>query len=587
MANTILTPGQTGAQNCDQPAAVADTTQYLEKDKHLGEFDTEVDKNLARENIGVYPKESVYTKTESDLATNKAVQESMQQHLNTPDPHGILSQVEQDLLNYIKRDGTTAFTAPQTGVDPISDFHLTTKKWVTNLINQHINAVDPHKILPQVKTELALYAKIADVYLKSDVYNIREIDYKLGDFVRRDGSTPFTKPQYGIDPTVDSHLSTKRYVDMVMQSHLTDIDPHGFIALLNQRLAQYYRKSEVYNKAEVYNRTQVDAIIRSLVVDAAKEAIQDALSEYDSLLGDKVKAAGFVKNDGTTPFIAPQKGVEAVDDTDLVIYSQLKELEKELPIWYTSGPSMAEVGFVTNGYEFAPQYSFQDLMDLIFYGSTVTVVSPEWANIGSTVQVDCGVHGNSSELTKAELFQNDVLIATFYKEDLVNGHYFVTSKPLYEDTTFHLVCTYFTDRQKEATDITKLAYGIFTGTLKKWQPGNTVTWDQLQEQIASDPENNTMTEGIGKDVTSITQHYNFQDSELRHIFLAVQSDYPDIKQMTTITQQFTRDAFDVIDIIPLQIPNVVGNTLYRFYIFKQAQAQMDLDVTFVFDQSNE
>lgn len=583
MADTILTPGQNKDQD-NQVQPDEETKNYLIKDNYLGEFDTDVDKNLARENIGVYPKESVYTKEEADLATNQKVQEALQQHLDTPDPHGTQEYVRQELLNYIKRDGSTPFTFPQTGVDPISDFHLVTKRWVTNLINEHINADDPHQILPRVQKALQQYATIADVYLKGDVYNTREIDSKLGDYIKKDGTTAFTRPQYGVDPTVDSHLSTKRYVDLVMQSHLTDVDPHGFISLLNQRLASYYRKTDVYNKSEVYSRNQIDAIIRSLVNEAAQEAINDALSVYDTTLNDKILKGGFIKDDGSVPFTKPQKGVEAVDDNDLVVYSQLKNISESFPIWHTSGPASKEVGYVTEGYEFAQQYNVQDIMDLIFYGATILVDSPDYANVGDVVDVNCEIHGSLAGFIKATLYQNDIAVKIIVKNDLVDNTIVVKSNTIFQNTTFKLVCEYENGLVKEGMDTTKVAYGVFVGTLKKWQPGNTVTFEQLQEQVKSDPTNNTFTTGVGQDVIEIKQKYSFEDPELRHIFIATQVDYPSLKQMSTIAQQFTRDAFDVLDVVPLKIPNVEGNTLYKFYIFKQAQAKMDLEVTFIFNQ---
>lgn len=583
MADTILTPGQNEDQD-NQVQPDEETKNYLIKDNYLGEFDTDVDKNLARENIGVYPKESVYTKEEADLATNQKVQEALQQHLDTPDPHGTQEYVRQELLNYIKRDGSTPFTFPQTGVDPISDFHLVTKRWVTNLINEHINADDPHQILPRVQKALQQYATIADVYLKGDVYNTREIDSKLGDYIKKDGTTAFTRPQYGVDPTVDSHLSTKRYVDLVMQSHLTDVDPHGFISLLNQRLASYYRKTDVYNKSEVYSRNQIDAIIRSLVNEAAQEAINDALSVYDTTLNDKILKGGFIKDDGSVPFTKPQKGVEAVDDNDLVVYSQLKNISESFPIWHTSGPASKEVGYVTEGYEFAQQYNVQDIMDLIFYGATILVDSPDYANVGDVVDVNCEIHGSLAGFIKATLYQNDIAVKIIVKNDLVDNKIVVKSNTIFQNTTFKLVCEYENGLVKEGMDTTKVAYGVFVGTLKKWQPGNTVTFEQLQEQVKSDPTNNTFTTGVGQDVIEIKQKYSFEDPELRHIFIATQVDYPSLKQMSTIVQQFTRDAFDVLDVVPLKIPNVEGNTLYKFYIFKQAQAKMDLEVTFIFNQ---
>lgn len=47
----ILTPGAGG--ECAQPITTAEPTNYLEKDNYLGEFESEVEKELARTNLGV------------------------------------------------------------------------------------------------------------------------------------------------------------------------------------------------------------------------------------------------------------------------------------------------------------------------------------------------------------------------------------------------------------------------------------------------------------------------------------------------------------------------------------------------------
>lgn len=96
-----------------------------------------------------------------------------------------------------------------------------------------------------------------------------------------DGTTPFKRPQLGIDPKSDGHLTTKRYVDNLIQEHLYDIDPHGFISTLNDRLSKYYRKTETYSKSETYSRQQLDSIISGLVRDAANSVLDEHIHSYD------------------------------------------------------------------------------------------------------------------------------------------------------------------------------------------------------------------------------------------------------------------------------------------------------------------
>lgn len=78
----------------------------------------------------------------------------------------------------MKRDGTTTFTSPIVGVDPIDPDHLSTKDYV---------------------------------------------DRKLRDFnptlyMKRDGSTSFENPVSGFDPNLPDHLATKRYVDEAIKA---------------------------------------------------------------------------------------------------------------------------------------------------------------------------------------------------------------------------------------------------------------------------------------------------------------------------------------------------------------------------------
>jgi hypothetical protein len=39
-----------------------------------------------------------------------------------------------------------------------------------------------------------------------------------------------------------------------MYKHLVDVDPHGFIATLNNRLAYYAKTANVYDKSQTYSR---------------------------------------------------------------------------------------------------------------------------------------------------------------------------------------------------------------------------------------------------------------------------------------------------------------------------------------------
>lgn len=590
--NTILTPGQTGGQECAQPLQEQDT-QYLKKDNYLGEFEEEAEKSLARENLGVYPKTSVYTQQEADIKSKTLIQEAMQQHLATEDPHGILPQIKSELTGAVKQDGSTPFLNPQTGVDPISDFHLTTKRFVQKLLNDHLLADDPHGIISQVEDILANYVKLSQVYLKNQVYTTQEVDSKLSGFIKKDGTTPFTKAQIGVDPLIDSHLSTKRYVDQVMWNHLVDIDPHGFMTTLNQRLANYYKKTETYSKAETYSRVQIDSIIRSLVKDAALEAIQEHIYQFDphNILAE-IKKEEYVKQDGSTPFKATQKGVEGVELNDLVTLSQLQNLQQKLQesidnkecIWRTSGPVQSTVGHVEDNSEVPSVMTFQEIMDAIFYGKMIDVTSVPVAAIGSIVDVTMCIRGGGV-IQYAELYQNNQLIGTYYKEDFKDCCYTVNSLPIVQDTTFLFKVYYCNGSVLTDTWETKVSFGVFVGLLPQWYTGSIITWDYLLSLVQDDSFNNKFYgQYCPSNIEDINHRYNFQNpKDPKHLFIVVPKDFPELHQLITPSQQFGTDAFDIIDTIPLRLPGMTEDFLYTIYIYKQVLVTLNnLDVTFQF-----
>lgn len=580
MANdTILTPGG----DHWEPTPVQETTQYLERDNFLSEYETEGEKAVVRENLDVYNKASVYTRQESDIKLDESIKKAFDKYLNLEDPHGILPVVRQMIEGFVKEDGSTPFIAPQTGVDPVQDFHLTTKRFVTKILRDHLGEKDPHQILPEVENMLEQYVKQSQIYFKNQLYTKNEIDSQSNKYVRRDGTTSFTKAQIGVDPQIDSHLATKRYVDKVIYSHLVDIDPHGFVSLLNQRLASYAKVNNVYDKSQTYSRVQLDSIIRGLVGEAAKDAINDHLNTFDphNTLAE-VRKERYVKQDGTVPFKAPQKGVDAVDPQDLVTLHQLQEKTNQT-VWLTSGPVKTTVGFVEDNTELTKKLSFQEIMDAIFYGKGISLSVPPIGIIGETVDITMCVHGSLATMDHGELYQNDKLLGTFTKENFEESSCItVPSDIIMEDTEFTFRLYHIHGVSIEEKAILKVAYPVFIGLLPKWKFGNTVTYDYLQQLSQEDPINNKF-EYYPYDIGEIVHKYNFEDSKLQHVFVAVPAESDDLYQMYTPSQQFSKDAFDIIDMIPFQIPGANSDIIYKLYIYRQALASLNIPVTFKFE----
>ncbi len=586
MANTILTPGE---ENIN-PSPIEQTTPYLEKDNYLSEYQTEGEKAVVRENLDVYSKDSVYNKTESDTLLDKTIKEAFDKYLNMDDPHGILPTVEEMIEGVVRNDGSTPFLAPQKGVDPVQDYHLATKRFVTKLLKDHIGSEDPHKILPEVEDMLEQYVKQSQVYFKNQLYTKNEIDQQSGKYIQKDGSTPFTKAQIGADPQIDSHLATKRYVDAIMYKHLVDVDPHGFISILNKRLASYAKTSNVYDKTQTYSRVQIDSIVRSLVHDAAKEVLIEHLNEFDphNILAE-VRKLKYVKQDGSIPFKAPQKGIDAIDPQDLITLHQVEEKVKNLqeqitntePIWRTSGPVESTVGHIDDNTPVPATMSLQEVLDAIFYGKGISISAPDYVTINNKVPVTLCVHGSTGLIDIAELYQDGELIISFVKEDFENGCVTVDSLPIIEDTEFTFKVTYTNGAVHEESITVKVALPIFVGLLPKWKFGNVITWNYLEELASEEPNNNQFISS-SNNLNQLSINYSFQDAKLRHPFVVVPVSYPDLDNMSTTPQKFGIDAFDVIDMIPLKVPGVEKDIIFKIYIYRQALSSLNQEVTFNF-----
>lgn len=581
--NVILTPGGSGNE-CVTPAQEVDTSQFLKRDNYFGEYESESDKQIARTNLGVPSTEEVYDKTSANLQILQAVKQSMDTHLATEDPHNILPQIEGKFDGLVKQDGTTPFTAPQTGVDPIQDLHLTTKRFVTELMNSHLAKTDPHNVIPLVEEILKVYVTADQIYKKVELYTRAQTDDLLKNVVKRDGTTAFLKPQLGVTPLADGHLSTKKYVDDVMFSHLVDADPHGFVTLLNQRLNNYFKKTETYSKAETYSRNQLDAIISQLVVDAARGAIEEHVNQYDPHGTLKeIYSKHYVQRDGSVPFTAPQKGVPAVEDDELVTKSQLQDSIVGESIWITSGPVQTTVGFVEDNMDVGEKLNLQEIMDAIFYGKSVDVMSPPFAPLGSVVDVDMFIRGSVGIVQYAELLQNGTAIGTYTKDQFEMGQLTVQSLPINEDTTFTFRVYYPNGTYLEDTCETKVAFDVFVGILPKWFPASSVSYDYLMELVTSDPTNNSI-DHTGSAADEIKHKYDFSSpTELKQIFIAMPKDYPDLIQMTTPSQQFGIEAFDIISDIPFEVPGLDNSKIYKIYVYKESLVTLNLEVTFKFD----
>ena len=578
MTDSILNAGSTLLEEGNE--------QYLVKDNYLSEFESDSEKTAARENLNVYPKDSLYTKEEVITLLQQYINSAINNYLQMDDPHGILSQVEDMISGMVKQDGSVPFTSAQSGQTPYKDEHLTTKKYVDQKIQDHLDTPDPHGILEIITAMLNSYVKSSDIYSKTQLYTQSEIDKLLKSYVKQDGSVPFTSAQIGKDPTIDSHLATKRYADKILYNHLIDVDPHHFITILNQRLASYAKTNNVYNKTETYSRTQLDSIINSVVQQFVELTINDYQTQINNSILEIQK--NYVKSDGTVPFTSPQKGIDAVETDELVTLKQLQNLEQDIiniqPEWITSGAAGATVGMVEEGTEFPSTVSFQEIMDAIFYGQTVSISVPEYTNIGETCEITVCVHGSLSLVSTVHVYQNDELIYTFTKEVFENRCITVDSNPITEDTIFRIEVIYENEVVHDNEATTKVSYPIFVGLLPKWKPANTITMDYLK-QLETEDIDGTQNRFFTYGQSSITFKYVFEDASLRHPFVVTPLSHPDLVSMTTAAQTFSIDAFEIIDMIPLTVDGATEDIIYKIYVYKQALASLNQEVTYNFENN--
>ena len=583
--STILTPGCQVTE--DTPSTIDETVQYLEKDNYLSEYGNETEKSVVRENLNVYPKNAVYTKDETDSNIATTVTTAINKHLSVEDPHGTLNTVKEMITDMAKIDGSTPFTSPQSGVEPVSDSHLTTKKFVTKLLNEHTRLVgsdDPHKILPEVESMLEKYVKTSDIYTKSQLYTQQDVNNLLKVFVKKDGTTPFTVAQIGIDPTIDSHLATKRYVDKTLYAHLVDVDPHGFLTILNQRLASYAKIANTYDKTQTYSRTQIDAFINKWVQDAVATAIQSYQETIDNKF-ESIRQDHYVKQDGSVPFKNPQSGVDATEPEHLVTLQQLETVTDKLKnnLWITSGPTEATVGKVDENTQLASSMTLQEICDAIFYGKGISISVPSTVTINKTTPVTLCIHGSTGLIQSAVLLQDDQLIYNLQGEDFKEGCITVDSKIITDDTVFTFRVTYTNGSMHEETATVKCKLPIFVGLLPKWKTASTISMDYLNQLCTEDIEGtqNRFIDQEG-DLTSITFKYVFEDSQLRHPFIVIPKSYPDLDTMITKSQSFEIEAFDTINDIPLVVEGAKTDIIYKIYVYKEALATLNQEVTYNF-----
>ena len=598
------------------PSIPIEDKNALLHENYLSEFETEDEKSVARENLGVYAKEFTYTRDEAQTMVQRTIQAALQNYVTSDELPEAIAELSTEIANagYVKSDGSVPFTNPQSQSSlPTLDEHLANKIYVDNLLKAHVNGNDPHKTLEQVRVLLADYAKLSDTYTSANLYTKRETNLILADYVRKDGSVPFTKPQIGVDPSLPSHLATARYVQLIMQNHNEELDPHSFLSTLRKYLSNYYTKSETYTKAQTYSRTQLLDIIKSQMKDVVEQAIATHVAEDGSVSELKnfilLKLYDCIKADGSVAHTAPQAGVPAVHPNEFIVLEQLTaaidSLDKTLnqaitdatnqTTWVPSGPVRTTVGFVEDNTRMPREMTVQQICDAIFYGRKIGVVAPPYAEYGEQVCIKIYTHGLSI-LEEVEIYKNGELIGTLSPDDF-NGspddfrdegfyYEYCETGEFTEDTEWKVIFNYSDGQTITDTATTKLSYPIFIGALPYWwNAQEDITMNSLRDKVQEDPDNCKFFTKFGPEIKRLKTSFNFQDAERRSLVVVLPADYPDLLKMVTPTQEVEVDAFAKW-MQPMYPNNVPVGVLYKIYVFNQPLVKLNQILKFYFEAAN-
>lgn len=527
---------------------------------------------LARYNLDVYSKDEVHDEInplieEIDIIKDnvKTISDQCTQNYEN---------ITQTQNEFIKKDGSTPFEAIQEGITPQGDSNenaLTTIKYILKKLGSYSTTSKIDQKLQEKLAILENYALLSDVYKRKELYRKDEISALLKSYAKVDGSNKFIAPQEGSYPKVRTHLSTKGYVDDIIKQHKNEIDPHGFNAILNNKLGNYYKKGEVWTKSQTYSRSELLSIVDTLVANACENLIEQHINTTQHLEAQDVWE--IIKQYSINRLISK----EDLDEALLQTKEEIKELD---PVWKTSGPVLTTVGFIEDNTELPETMSIQEVFDSIFYGSQLSISADKEVAIGDTTDVTICIHsGLNTEYIR--YYENGELKQTFEKEDFADVCRTFQSGVITEDTELKVEVMFYNDFLKEETFLIKAIAPSFVGLLPEYKFANTITTDYLMDLEQSDQKNNSFIK-ISDNVGSFSFKYNFRDAELKRPFLVVPADYPELESMITPSQSFGPEAFNIIEGMPMMVKNTNVTKIYKIYAYKQALSSLSQEVTFKF-----
>ena len=221
-----------------------------------------------------------------------------------------------NLSEYVKKDGSTAFTAPQPGVNPIDDEDLATKGYVDNGLGDPVKAglyfeFDHEDGLFTTAQEICFDVPLAGVWSSLDMPSVTEI-YMNQEAVNNAGFGAFLNDLYSAIHNVGGYLVIKwgpygTALFKIDNSFGTSEATFEVTHLFDSGNFEIGEIDGTYNADDVY-RVGVTFILG------------DVLDNY-------------VKKDGSVPFTAPQPGVDAENDDELATLGQVSNLLNPIPDW--------------------------------------------------------------------------------------------------------------------------------------------------------------------------------------------------------------------------------------------------------------
>lgn len=169
----------------------------------------------------------------------------------------------------------------------------------------------------------------------------------------------------------------------------------------------------------------------------------------DNIFTPKKVCSAYVKDDGTTPFLSPQGGLDALTEDQLVTLRQLQSSQN----WSNSKPVDGTVGFVKIGTQLPSNMSLQQIMDAVFYNKYISIDAPKQAFEGSVVTTKIIVKGEG--LTKIIIkYQGKTQEITDFASD---NTYYVQSDKITDTITWEVAAQYEDKSSIQQSAITSIA----------------------------------------------------------------------------------------------------------------------------------